>query len=135
MVKVSFYLFEKSQERQVESACRLCRKILRQPARIWLYCPDPNMQQQLDEALWSFDTASFIGHGIDQVNAPVCISAELPAELDWLVFNFSDKVLGPVEKFGHIIEIIENNETAKQTGREKYKTYRQLGIQPCTFKL
>lgn len=93
MAKVSFYLFEKSQERQVESACRLCRKILRQPARIWLYCPDPSMQQQLDEALWSFDTASFIGHGIDQVNASVCISAELPAELDWLVFNFLTKRL------------------------------------------
>ena len=96
MAKVSF-ICSKSQERQVESACRLCRKILRQPARIWLYCPDPSMLQQLDEALWSFDTASFIGHGIDQVNASVCISAELPAELDWLVFNFSDKALGPVE--------------------------------------
>ncbi len=27
MAKVSFYLFEKSPERQVESTCRLCRKI------------------------------------------------------------------------------------------------------------
>ncbi|MEG2569742.1 MAG: DNA polymerase III subunit chi, partial [Acinetobacter sp.] len=26
MAKISFYLFEKSPERQVESACRLCRK-------------------------------------------------------------------------------------------------------------
>ena len=135
MTKVSFYLFEKSQERQVDSACRLCRKILRQPARIWLYCPDPVLQQQLDEQLWSFDASSFIGHGIDQPDAPVCISAQLPPGADWLVFNFHDQALEPVQKFDHIIEIVENHEAAKQVGREKYKFYRRLGIAPRTFKL
>ena len=33
------------------------------------------------------------------------------------------------------IEIIENNETAKQIGREKFKMYRRLGIEARTFKL
>ncbi|MFI7969153.1 DNA polymerase III subunit chi, partial [Acinetobacter baumannii] len=27
------------------------------------------------------------------------------------------------------------NETAKQIGREKFKMYRRLGIEPRTFKL
>ncbi|WP_432209751.1 DNA polymerase III subunit chi, partial [Acinetobacter variabilis] len=54
MAKVSFYLFEKSPERQVDSTCRLCRKILRQPERIWLLCTDPALQQELDEKLWNF---------------------------------------------------------------------------------
>ncbi|MEG2635783.1 MAG: DNA polymerase III subunit chi, partial [Acinetobacter sp.] len=40
MANISFYLFEQSPERQVESTCRLCRKILRQPERIWLYASD-----------------------------------------------------------------------------------------------
>ena len=34
-----------------------------------------------------------------------------------------------------VIEIVENNETAKQIGREKFKMYRRLGIEPRTFKL
>ena len=38
-------------------------------------------------------------------------------------------------QFDHIIEIIENDEQAKIIGREKFKTYRGLGVQPQTFKL
>lgn len=135
MAKVSFYLFEKSPERQVDSTCRLCRKLLPQQGKIWLYCPDPVLQQQLDQRLWDFDPSSFIGHGIQQPNAPVCISSELPNSAEWLVFNFNNQALEQTEKFSHIIEIIENNETAKQIGREKFKQYRRLGIQPRTFKL
>jgi len=135
MAKVSFYLFEKSPERQVDSTCRLCRKILRQPARIWLLCADTDLQQQLDECLWSFDPVSFIPHGIDQPQAMVCISATLPEQSDWIIFNFNPEALEPYAKFSHIIEIIENHETAKQLGREKFKQYRRLGIEPDTHKL
>ena len=135
MAKVSFYLFEKSPERQVESACRLCRKILRQSARIWLLSQDAELRQQLDERLWSFDPASFIPHGIDQPQATVCISATLPEQSDWIIFNFNPEALEPYTKFSHIIEIIENHEAAKVLGREKFKQYRRLGIEPQMFKL
>lgn len=135
MAKLSFYLFETSPERQVESACRLCRKILRQPEHIWLWCGDAGLRQQLDERLWSFDAAGFIPHGIDQQDAPVCISAQLPDAADWIVFNFNNQALEQYAKFSHIIEIIENNEPAKIIGREKFKQYRHWGIEPQTFKL
>jgi DNA polymerase-3 subunit chi len=135
MLKVSFYLFENSPERQVESTCRLCRKILRQPERIWLLCRDPVLQHELDERLWSFDPGSFIPHGIDQPEATVCISAQLPQQPGWIIFNFNPEALEPDAKFGHIIEIIENHETAKQQGRKKFKQYRRFGIQPHTHKL
>ena len=135
MAKVSFYLFEKSNERQVESTCRLCRKILKKSKRIWLYCDHPELQQQLDEQLWTFDARSFIPHGIDQEQATVCISSRLPEQADWIVFNFNNQALEQIDKFVHIIEIIENNEAAKQLGRKKFKQYRQFGIEPRTFKL
>ena len=135
MAKVSFYLFEKSNERQVQSTCRLCRKILQQPAQIWLYCDNTGLQQQLDEQLWTFDPGSFIPHGIEQEQARICISSRLPQQSDWIVFNFNNQALEQIDKFSHIIEIIENNESAKQLGREKFKQYRRLGIEPRTFKL
>ena len=62
--QISFYLFERSSERQVDSACRLCRKILAQHAKIWWYCSDTAQQTELDERLWSFEATSFIPHGI-----------------------------------------------------------------------
>ncbi|KJG92598.1 DNA polymerase III subunit chi [Acinetobacter baumannii] len=93
------------------------------------------LQQTLDEKLWSFDPTSFIAHGVDQVDAAVCISAKQPSEQGWLVFNFNNHALEQVNHFSHIIEIVENNEAAKQIGREKFKMYRRLGIEPRTFKL
>lgn len=135
MAKVSFYLFETSEERQVDSACRLCRKILQKHPKIWWYCPDVQLQQMLDERLWEFDPVSFIAHGVDQSDAAVCISAKQPLEQGLLVFNFNNHALDQVDHFSHIIEIVENNETAKQIGREKFKMYRRLGIEPRTFKL
>lgn len=133
--QISFYLFENSTERQVESACRLCRKILNQHPQIWLHCTDSELQTELDEKLWTFDQLSFIPHGIDTPNSAVCISAELPPSKDWIVFNFNNHALEQTQDFRHIIEIIENNEPAKQIGREKFKLYRRLGIEPRTFKL
>lgn len=135
MAKVSFYLFEKSPERQVESACRLCRKILRQDQRIWMLCEDAELRQQLDERLWTFDAVSFMPHGIDQPQANICISAQKPEQADWIIFNFNSEALEPEPKFSHIIEIIENNEAAKQIGRHKFKQYRSYGLVPDTHKL
>ena len=110
MAKVSFYLFEKSPERQVESACRLCRKILRKEAKIWLLCEDSELQQQLDELLWRFDATSFLPHSIEQSaipqsNAPICISSHLPSSAEWIVFNFNNQALEQAAQFSHIIEI------------------------------
>ncbi|MGB5887487.1 MAG: DNA polymerase III subunit chi [Acinetobacter venetianus] len=133
--QISFYLFENSTERQVESACRLCRKILNKHPQIWWHCTDSELQTELDEKLWTFDQLSYIPHGIDTPNSAVCISAELPPSKDWIVFNFNNHALELTQDFRHIIEIIENNETAKQIGREKFKLYRRLGIEPRTFKL
>lgn len=135
MTKVSFYLFENSVERQVESACRLSRKLLRQPVRIWWYCCQAERQQLLDEALWTFDPQSFIPHGIDQINSAVCISAHLPEHGSWLIFNFENHALEPQDTFEHIIEIVENQESTKIVGRNKFRQYRDWGIQPRTFKL
>lgn len=135
MTKISFYLFEKSPERQVDSTCRLCRKILRNPAKIWIYCLDPETQKELDELLWSFDSQSFLTHGIDDQTASICISSHLPNSPEWLIFNFHNQALEDIKNIGHIIEIVENTEVAKQLGREKYKTYRKFGISPETHKL
>jgi DNA polymerase-3 subunit chi len=136
MTKVSFYLFEKSAERQVTSTCRLCRKILKQTQqKIWIYCPDPSIQQQLDDALWQFDPLSFLPHGIEQPAAPICISAHLPTHRDTILFNFAQEALAEHSKYSHIIEIVENEEAAKVLGREKFKYYRKLGLQPTAYKL
>lgn len=134
MTQVSFYLFEQSNERQAQIACRLCRKLW-QKNKMWIYAPTSAEQHQMDELLWSFDANSFLPHGIDQLDAPICISGQLPTSNDWMVINFSTEALPQLERFAHVIEIVEQDETMKQQGREKFKQYRRAGIEPRTFKL
>lgn len=100
-----------------------------------MYCPDPDLQHQLDQTLWDFDAQSFLPHGIEQSTAPICISAQLPASSDIIVFNFDQQAIAEHSQYSHIIEIIENDEAAKVIGREKFKYYRTLGLQPKAFKL
>lgn len=135
MTAISFYLFEKSPERQVQSACRLARKLLKTTPKLWWYCPSKELQQTLDDLLWSFDETSFITHSIDDTTGQVCISSSLPIEDEWIVFNFSENIISLTDTFKHIIEIVENTEASKIIGRDKFKQYRQLGIEPRTFKL
>lgn len=136
MTDISFYLFEHSPERQAYSACRLCRKILnKQPKKIWWFCDDFAQQKQLDALLWSFDPSSFIPHGIHDLQGSICISEHLPEAGQWIIFNFSKQALKPQDTFEHIIEIVENEESTKIVGREKFKHYRKLGLTPRTFKL
>ena len=135
MANISFYLFESSNERQAQTACRLCRKFLKQHIKIWWLCAAPDLQHELDDLLWCFDPNSFIAHGIDDPYAPVCISDQLPEQNDCFIFNFNNDAIEQPSKYHHIIEIIENNEIAKQIGREKFKAYKKMGITPRTFKL
>lgn len=135
MANISFYLFEKSTEREVECACRLSRKILNQHPQLWWYCTDLALHNEMDDQLWCFDETSFIAHGIHQVDSSICISEQLPPSNDWIIFNFNNHAIEQSQDFRHIIEIVENNEAAKQFGREKFKMYRRLGIEPRTFKL
>lgn len=134
MTQVSFYLFEKSQERQAQIACRLCRKLW-QKNQMWIYAPEAEQQYAIDDLLWSFDPSSFLAHGIDQTDAPICISAQLPTDPHWMVIDLSDKALDQIDRFAHVIEIVEQTEAMKQQGREKFKQYRRDGIEPRTFKL
>ncbi len=65
----------------------------------------------------------------------MCISAHLPEHESWLIFNFENHALEPQDTFEHIIEIVENQESTKIVGRNKFRQYRDWGIQPRTFKL
>ena len=113
----------------------MVRKLIKQQQKLWWYCPVLELQKELDEKLWTFDAESFIGHGINQPDAAVCISEQLPDSAEWIIFNFNNHALEHDMQFSHIIEIIENTEAAKQIGREKFKFYRRLGVEPRTFKL
>ncbi|KAA8733155.1 DNA polymerase III subunit chi [Acinetobacter qingfengensis] len=137
MFKISFYLIEKKPLRQADLACRLCQQIY-QKHRIWILCADQQNSEKFDLQLWNSAPEQFIPHGIDQQFAPICISTQLPNPAFDVCMNFSGSPLNVTELSHtalHIIEIIGDNEQDKQSARENYKYYRELGYTPTVHKL
>lgn len=136
-LKISFYLIEKSTQRQAEIACRLCLKI-HTKHRIWLYFSAQDKCDEINAMLWQYDVTSFLAHGIDHIYAPICLSTKLPNPDFDVCFNLSEQPIALTELTHstlHLIEIVDNNEQAKALAREKFKYYRQLGIEAMVHQI
>jgi len=93
----------------------------------------------LDELLWTFDKQSFIPHA--QTHSPgfqkgAYQLAMNPAELQpaqMLVLatrNVPQNILQLLEQFPKVIDIVGTNDPFLTLGRERWKAYRRVGIQP-----
>ena len=134
MTQVSFYLIQ-NEQRLADLACRLCRKTLQKdPQPVLLLCASRQQLEQLDALLWQFDPVSFIPHDIDDPASPICLSCTVPEQFQGICINLSNQ---PLQAPGmqRIMEIVENNEQAKADGRQRFKAYRSMGLEPDTFKV
>lgn len=132
--QVSFYLIQ-NEQRQADLACRLCRKTLqkeRQPMLI--LCHSTQQLEALDALLWQFDPVSFIPHDVDDPTSPICLSYQLPPQFQGICINLSGQAIQGAG-IQRIVEIVENSEQAKTDGRQRFKAYRSMGLEPDTFKV
>lgn len=134
MADVGFYLIQ-SQIRQLDLACRICRKSIQTSQQpLLVKFDDINALQQFDALLWQFDASSFVAHDVDDLNSPICLSLTLPEQFDGDCLNLGQELVDP-QRFLRVLEIIENTEAAKVAGRERFKAYRALGIEPVTHQV
>lgn len=134
MADVGFYLIQ-SQIRQVDLACRICRKSIQagqQPLLVKF--DDMALMQQFDALLWQFDASSFVVHDIDNLSSPICLSLTLPEQYEGDCLNLGQAMVDP-QRFSRVLEIVENSDHAKVAGRERFKAYRALGIEPVTYQV
>lgn len=139
MTQVSFYLIEKQDVRQAVIACRLSQKIYtRYRHPIWIQCHTTEQLEQLDHLMWNFEPTAYLPHGIDQRDAPICLSLERPNISFNICINFSGKALNVTElphSDIHIIEIVGHNEQDRIESREIFKQYRALGYESKVHKI
>lgn len=137
MHKISFYLIEKTPQRQVELACRLCQQIYKKH-HIWVYFSNQTDCEAFDLLLWQENSDVFIPHGIDQYHAQICLSQQTVNSTFDVCINLSGTALNVTElphSALHIIEIVGNNEQDKQLARDSFKFYRKFGIEPKIHKV
>ena len=121
--------------------CRLLRKAYLKGSRVHVLS-DTHTIDALGRALWLMAQGEFVPHARDTSPAfvrrrsPIVLSAHVPdwGQVDVLV-NLSDQALSGVDQVQRIIEVVGSEPGGKEKARERWKLYRQAGIEPIAHDL
>ncbi len=117
-------------------ACRLLRKAHAQDALVVVCAPPPTLAR-LDALLWTSDPTSFVPH-VRLASGTAALPEGDPTPI-WLVerveqapthevlVNLGDELVTGFEAFARVIEIVPEDEVAKQAARMRWKHYADRG--------
>jgi DNA polymerase-3 subunit chi len=142
MAEVSFYLLpsESLQERYLYT-CKLIEKAYRNGHFCYVLTDSIKQSEHLDNLLWTFRAGSFIPHQLFTGEIPgftkVILIGSLDAPEHWqkTIINLSSQCPKNFELAERIIEILDNSEEAKESGRNRYRHYQHSGIAITTHKI
>lgn len=142
MPEVSFYVLPtQSQQERLDFACKLIEKIYRSGQNCYVLTDTQEQAADMDKQLWTFRAGSFIPHQIfngivPELTQTILIGGnDIPESRQNVIVNLSDSVPAVTEHTERILEILDNSETCKQAGRQRYRHYQQLGLAIATHKM
>ncbi len=137
---------------KLEYACRLTRKIWNtisegQPGRNIVIVGEQSDLKKLDKLLWTFSSVDFLPHCfIDDeavVETPIVLTddfvflalASIPHSdvMIHLGMRMPETVPALVARFPRIVEVVTVNEAEQLAGRNRYKSYQDLGHELHNF--
>jgi len=136
--RVDFYVTKQSvPDFALNTICRITEKAFSAGHRIHILLNSATDCKKLDALLWTFRDRSFIPHEVSNTpiqNCPVTISSESssdmgPEHVDMLL-NTRDEIPENFMHYQRIAEIIDNQPSAVDAGRERYRFYRENGLDP-----
>ncbi|MDO9047717.1 MAG: DNA polymerase III subunit chi [Methylobacter sp.] len=141
MAEVSFYILPtESLEDRYLFACKLIEKAYRSGSFCYVLTDSAEQSRTIDDLLWTFRAGSFIPHQIYTGEPPdtekVILIGSLDAPEYWqkILFNLSSRYPDVGPQTGRILEILDNSETTKEAGRNRYRRYQQSGMTVTTHK-
>jgi DNA polymerase-3 subunit chi len=134
--RVHFELLDKPD--RVEGISRLLLRRGRLTPHVLILCPDDGFVAQLNERLWTIHPESFLAHGVaspDQIaNArqPILLATSIQRDNNPVVLiNGGLEVPPDISGFAHIVDFVDGwDDGLKQAARERFRTYRQMGLEP-----
>jgi DNA polymerase-3 subunit chi len=137
MTQIDFYILENNLPLET-MACRIAEKAWQQNHRVHIHTDSPAQSQKLDDMLWTFSDESFIPHEIGSHNeelVSISINHEAEPVCHDVLINLAEEVPVFFSRFERVSEIIDNNPQRKETGRERYRFYRDRGYELATHKV
>lgn len=144
--RVDFYVLASDEPgARLRFACRLVEKAWLRNHRVRVQLDPGGDLDAFDEMLWTHSDRSFIPHqrlGADDsapapAPAPVVLADAPdpdPGDGD-LIVNLAAGVPAGYERFQRIAEVIDADHARRRSGRERYRRYRDSGIQPETHEM
>jgi DNA polymerase-3 subunit chi len=119
-------------------ACRLLRKAYRKGARVAV-AGAPGLLTELDRALWTFDERDFVPHLRASASAAAPVRVRTPlwlldaplaaAEMPPVLVHLGGAELPAADQFSRVIEVVGTAPGDEAAGRERWRQYRQQGLQ------
>lgn len=140
MIRIDFYVLPTADPAsRLTACCRLVAKAWQQGLFTFVHCEDATQLETLDTQLWTFRPERFIPHGCwpEDSNSPVLLGLEslpLPHEAGVLV-NLGPAPASHPERFSRIIEIVCQAPASLETGRQRFRSYRNQGYRPQRVEL
>ena len=135
-VQVSFYVLDRHGVEPV--ACQIAQKALGQGHRVHIRTASQEASEQLDRTLWTFQKQSFVPHS---VGAPESELVRVTLHDSWeperrdVLINLGAGLPPDFARYARIVEIVGGDDGAKRQSRERFRAYREQGIEPETHKI
>ncbi len=152
MTQVDFYILpDNSDESRLNLACRLADKAVQRKLGVFLLAETETDARRLDELLWTFSQNSFLPHRYawDLAAAPAeepiiigCRERAGPETIDdaagaaWdLMINLANEVPATFGRYERLAEVVDAEPTRRDSGRTRYRYYRDRGYELKTHQL
>ncbi len=137
--QVDFYVLASAEQSANHIACRLAMKAWEQGHRVMVLAADENEASLLDVIMWDFPVGRFLPHsrGAGDEDTPVSISVhgtEIPDGRD-VVINMADQPVSEPGRFKRLLEIVPGAEKQRLASRQKFRVYREQGLEPSTHSM
>ena len=140
-VRIDFYVHEAdATDGRLRLACKIIDRAYRSGHTAYLWARDDHETNLLDDLLWTFSQNSFVPHSRNNHNSdlttPVHIGHHPPqsgsAEV---VVSVADRPVEDYSNFLRIAEVVGFDEAEKQSGRSRFKFYRDQGLELETHRI
>lgn len=144
--QVDFYVLAESAPSAGHLACRLSLMAWEQGHRVAVLAADENAARSLDELMWDYPPARFLPHerlqdpahheaGPDAAPITIVSAADQVGADCNVVVNLAEEAVPDPGRFRRLLEIVPAEPRMREASRDKYRRYRQLGLQPTTHKI
>lgn len=145
MPRVDFYVLASADpSARLRFACRLVEKAWLHEHRVRVQLDPGNDSAAFDDLLWTFSDRSFVPHEwLAAEGAPtgqtvpvVLADCDLkgPGERDMLV-NLAAAAPAEFQGYTRIAEVVDADDARRKQGRERFRFYREQGIEPQTHEM